>query len=139
MSGSSGLVRVRIEVARGGHVKRRPDGTVDLVSPFPCPFNYGSVLDRPMAEDGDPPDAIVLGARLPRGAVVRARWVATVEFVDAGRQDPKAVCVALGSSIASGERRRVLRFFARYAWAKRLLQAARRERGATACTGWTAI
>ncbi|MFY0541612.1 hypothetical protein [Nannocystis pusilla] len=35
--------RVKIEYPRWSVVKRRSDGSVDFVSPLPCPYNYGHV------------------------------------------------------------------------------------------------
>ena len=34
---------VVIEVPRGGFLKRGSSGSIDFVSPLPCPFNYGAV------------------------------------------------------------------------------------------------
>lgn len=84
-------LRVRIEVPRGAFVKRSADDArVELVSPVPCPFNYGSVLDT-RGDDGDPWDAVVLGRRLARGSVVEHRVWGRIAFVDGGAQDPKWV------------------------------------------------
>ena len=53
-SGSAAIpeVDVVIEVARGGFVKRGSSGRVDFISPWPCPFNYGSVPTL-LGLDGD--------------------------------------------------------------------------------------
>lgn len=84
-------LKVRIEVPRGSFVKPSPDGErVDLVAPLPSPFNYGSVLGT-AGPDGDPWDAVVLGARLPRGTVVEAPVWGRVDFLDGGQPDPKWV------------------------------------------------
>ena len=56
-----------VEVPRGGVVKRRADGTVDFISPVPCPFNYGSAPSLPSG-DGDPLDVVLLGPTLAKGA-----------------------------------------------------------------------
>lgn len=132
------LVTVSVEVARGSFVKRRPDGSVDFVSPFPCPYNYGSILGT-QGRDGDPLDAIVLGSRLPYGLRVRVVVCGLVEFVDAGVQDPKWVC-SLGSTPAlpEGAAVGVERFFHAYAGFKRVLYTLRRDAvGQTACLGWS--
>ena len=65
-------VDVVIEVARGGFVKRGSNGRVDFISPWPCPFNYGSVPTL-LGLDGDLLDAVVLGPRLGRGTQVRVK------------------------------------------------------------------
>lgn len=128
------MVSVVIEVARGSFVKRRPTGSVDFVSPFPCPYNYGSIVGT-LGRDGDPLDAIVLGPRLPYGLQVRVRVFGCVEFVDGGVSDPKWVCGS--GSIRPSERIGVERFFHVYAGFKRVLYTLRRASvGRTECLGW---
>ena len=60
------LIEVIIEIPRGGFLKRGSTGELDFISPFPCPFNYGSIPAF-IGLDGDLLDAVVLGPRLPRG------------------------------------------------------------------------
>ncbi len=124
---------VRIEVPRGSFVKRRPDGSIDFVSPLPCPYNYGSVVGT-VAPDGDPLDALVLGEPLPVRATVDLPVRGVIGFVDAGQCDPKLVCSA--TPLTRRERAGIERFFARYGVLKRIVNLVRRERGRTACTGW---
>jgi inorganic pyrophosphatase len=121
-------LEVVIEVPRGGFIKRKDDGSVDFVSPVPCPFNYGSVPDT-LSGDGDRLDALVLGPRLARDARVRARVVAVVRFTDAGDDDPKLVCS--DGSLGPVDRAKIAGFFALYARAKSLLNALRGKHGAT--------
>jgi len=111
-------VEVVIEVPRGSFTKRRPDGRVHFVAPFPSPFNYGSVLDT-LAPDGDPFDALVLGRRLPIGAKTRGIVQGIVDFLDHDVADPKLVV----SPMPLRRRDRVLieTFFRVYAPAKMLL------------------
>ncbi|MCO5563454.1 hypothetical protein L7F22_017096 [Adiantum nelumboides] len=90
------FVEVVIEVPKGSMVKRRPDGLLDFFLPFPCPFNYGSVTSI-RAQDGDPLDAIVLGAPLPYGHVGTWRVKGILKFMDAGIVDDKLVCVQTSS------------------------------------------
>jgi inorganic pyrophosphatase len=106
------LVEVRIEVPAGGHIKRGAEGRIDLISPLPCPFNYGSVPGT-RAPDGEPVDAIVLGAPLPAGH--RSTWAVhgVVRFVDAGVPDPKLICGAAPPT--AGDLARLHRFFSAYA------------------------
>lgn len=125
-------IQVVIEVPRGSFVKRRADGTVDFVSPLPCPYNYGSVPDS-RAPDGDPLDAMVLGPRLARGTRVAQPLRAVVRFVDAGAEDRKLVCSA--APLTSTERARIDRFFRLYARFKQVLNAARRRTGPTRYEG----
>ncbi len=60
-------VEVVIEIPRGSFLKRGSTGCVDFVSPFPCPFNYGSVRQY-IGGEGDYLDAVVLGPRLAAGS-----------------------------------------------------------------------
>ena len=113
---------VEVEVARGDRVKRRPDGRVDFVTPFASPFAYGSVVDT-IAPDGDPEDALIVGAEPERGSIVEFAVWGRVLFVDRGVDDPKWV---IGPHPLDAEDwRRVESFFERYVWAKRLLYALR--------------
>ncbi len=107
-----------VEVPRGGRVKRRLDGGVDYVSPFPSPFNYGAIPDR-TAADGEGVDAVILGPRLPVGRRARLPVRGRVRFVDGGGVDDKWVLAAAPPD--AEERRRVVRFFQRYARVKRWL------------------
>lgn len=119
-------VRVRVEVPRFGLVKRGTEG-VEYVSPVPCPFNYGSVPDRP-APDGDALDAVVLGPRLRAGAEVDVPVHAVVRFLDDGAVDDKLVC---GRSPTDADLAGVATFFRVYAVVRRLMNRARGRRGET--------
>ena len=79
-------LEICVEVPRGGRIKRRPDGSIDFMSPFASPFNYGSVTGR-RAADGDPEDALVLGPPLSPGSVVQRKVWGRVVFQDAGVAD----------------------------------------------------
>ncbi len=128
-------VTVVIEVPKASFVKRRPDGSVDFVSPLPCPYNYGSIVGT-CGPDGDPLDAVVLGPRLPYGIQVRVRVHGCVSFVDAGVPDPKWVCSS--GTVGEAARVGVERFFRVYAGFKRLLYRLRPgARGRTVSLGWT--
>ncbi len=126
-------VEVKVEVPRGSFVKRRADGSVDFVSPLPCPFNYGSVPGS-TAPDGDPLDAVVLGPRQPLDHISRWPVFGVVEFVDAGKPDPKLIC---GPSAPSRlQWWTILAFFKNYAVAKRVLNRLRGDTGTTVVAGW---
>lgn len=124
---------VRIEVPRWSFVKRKADGRVDLVSPVPCPYNYGSVVGS-IAPDGDPLDALVLGPRIEFGRTIETCVWAVMGFVDDGVDDPKLVCASVPPTAA--ERRGVERFFAVYAVFKRALARARGRSASTRSVGW---
>jgi inorganic pyrophosphatase len=121
-------LEVVIEVPLGSFIKRRDDGSVDFVSPLPCPFNYGSVPGT-RSGDGDRLDAVVLGPRLRRGARVRVKVVARVRFTDAGQDDPKLI----GSCrpLTRVDRARITAFFTVYARAKGLVNRLRGKAGPT--------
>ena len=123
---------VQIEVSRYSFVKRRPNGSVDFVSPFPSLFSYGSV-DGVMADDGDPQDALVIGCAPQRGEAVEYPVWGRVFFVDAGVQDHKWIVGPQEPSDAQWVL--VERFFRLYAWAKRWMSRWRGLSGETACKG----
>ena len=121
-------LEVVIEVPRGGFIKRTDAGSIDYVSPVPCPFNYGSVPDT-RSGDGDRLDAVVLGPTLAQGSRVRVRVVAVVNFTDAGEDDPKYICCEAAPSRA--ELLLVEGYFRSYAGLKGVLNRLRGKRGAT--------
>lgn len=82
-----------IESPRFSVVKRRADGSVDFISPLPCPYNYGCIPGFGSG-DGDPLDVVVLGPRLARGTRLRVPVVGVVGFLDGGCEDPKVICSA---------------------------------------------
>ena len=124
---------VRIEIPRGGFLKRGSLGQIDFVSPLPCPFNYGSVPDY-VGLEGDLLDAVVLGRRREPGSWVRLRAWGAVVFTDRGMSDDKLIFAA--EPLVEAERQRVLRFFRLYARCKGLLNRWRRRPGRNACDGW---
>lgn len=126
-------VEVVIEVPRGSFLKRGSTGTVDFVSPLPCPFNYGAVPTL-LGLEGDLLDALVLGPRLPYGARLRVPAWGAVTFTDRGLSDDKLVCCAHQPSAAQIDA--VLRFFRFYGRCKGLLNLWRRRPGRNGCDGW---
>jgi inorganic pyrophosphatase len=109
---------VLVEVARWGFVKRHQDGRIALISPLPCPFNYGSIPNT-IAADGDPEDVLVLGPRLAAGTRRRLPVLGRVRFVDAGRDDAKWVCGRGPLTVV--DRHGIELFFTLYAQVKRVL------------------
>jgi inorganic pyrophosphatase len=126
-------IDVVIEIPRGSFLKRGSTGRIDFVSPFPCPFNYGSVPDR-LGLDGDLLDAVVLGPRLPPGTRLRVPAWGAVVLIDRGMTDDKLICSS--RPVSARQRRGVLRFFRLYARCKALLNWWRRRPGRNACEGW---
>ena len=129
------IVEVVIEVPRGSFLKRGSTGTVDFVSPLPCPYNYGAIPTH-IGLEGDLLDAVVLGPRLPLGAAVKVAAWGAVTLVDRGMMDDKLICSA--TPLTGAERNAVLRFFAFYARCKGLLNRVRGRPGRNACDGWCA-
>ena len=125
-------VDVQIDAPRFSFIKRDDRGAIDFVSPLPCPFNYGSVPGT-RSGDGDRIDALVLGARRPRGLVRRLPVVAIAHFTDAGELDPKWICAA--RPLGLGAYLQVDAFFRLYALAKRALNRARGKTGETRYDG----
>ncbi|MCZ6876394.1 MAG: inorganic diphosphatase [bacterium] len=124
---------VCIEIPRGSFVKRGTDQRIDFVSPFPCPFNYGSV-DTFIGGDGDLLDAVVLGPRLPRGTRVEVDVHGVIGFTDHNIYDDKLICS--DHPLRPLERWLILLFFRFYARCKQLLNLYRRQPGRTICEGW---
>jgi len=122
---------VLIEQPRASFIKRREDGSIDFISPLPCPVNYGSVPGT-RAEDGDREDALVLGPRLAKGTYRQLTVLARAHFTDAGQYDGKWVC---GELLRPGDRRALSVFFSVYARFKRALNHARGKSGATRFEG----
>ncbi len=126
-------VQVVIEVPRGSFLKRGSTGSLDFVSPLPCPFNYGSV-ETLVGLEGDLLDAVVLGRRLPRGTRVTVRAFGAVGLTDRGMYDDKLICSE--QAIGGTHRWLVVAFFAFYAKCKWLLNLVRGRAGRNACEGW---
>jgi inorganic pyrophosphatase len=126
-------VEVVIEVPRGSFLKRGSSGSIDFVSPFPCPFNYGAVPTH-LGLEGDLLDALVLGPRLRLGTRRRIKAWGAVTLTDRGMSDDKLICSDHRPSHA--EIRFILRFFRFYAKCKALLNLWRGRPGRNASEGW---
>jgi inorganic pyrophosphatase len=128
-------VEVVIEVPRGSFLKRGSSGSIDFVSPLPCPFNYGAVPTH-LGLEGDLLDALVLGPRLRFGTRTRVKVWGAVTLTDRGMSDDKLICSDRRPSRADIQN--VLRFFHFYARCKGLLNLWRGRPGRNACDGWCA-
>jgi inorganic pyrophosphatase len=126
-------VEVVIEIPRGSFLKKGSSGRLDFVSPFPCPFNYGSVRAF-IGGEGDYLDAVVLGSRLPAGSCVRVSAYGAVGLSERFMYDDKLICAR--RPITAAEQRRVLRFFVFYAFCKGFLNTLRGQAGRARCEGW---
>lgn len=127
------LLEVVIEIPRGSFLKRGSSGSIDFVSPLPCPYNYGSVPNY-LGQEGDLLDALVLGPRLPLGSRLQIRAWGAVILADRGLTDDKLVCAHAPPTPA--QRRAVLQFFRVYARSKAWLNWMRGQSGRNACDGW---
>ena len=123
---------VCIEISRFSFVKRRPDGTIAFVSPIPSLYSYGSV-EGVEAADGDPQDALVVGASPQRGSTVEYPVWGQVLFIDAGVIDHKWVVGP--RQITSAEWDNVVLFFRFYAIAKRCMGWRHPSKGETVFQG----
>ena len=125
-------VEVVIEVPRGSFLKRGSSGSIDFVSPLPCPYNYGAVPAH-LGLDNDLLDALVLGPRLRLGKRLRLKAWGAITLTDRGMSDDKLICS--DSRPSPAEIDAVLRFFRFYARCKGLLNRWRRRPGRNACEG----
>ncbi len=126
-------IEVVIEIPKWSFLKRGTSGKVDFVSPFPCPFNYGSVPEY-LGLEGDLLDALVLGPRLARGTRVKVKAIGSVGLSDRGMYDDKIV--GGQEPLRRWQPGMVLLFFRFYALCKRLLNVYRGRPGLTRCEGW---
>lgn len=126
-------LQVTIEIPRGSFLKRGSTGKLDFISPFPCPFNYGSV-DSHIGLEGDLLDAVVLGPRLQRGKRVTMQAVGAVGLTDRGMYDDKIICSP--ATATPWQRFLILLFFRFYACCKGILNFFRGRPGRNACNGW---
>jgi len=126
-------LEVVIEVPRGSFVKRGSSGSVDFISPLPCPFNYGAVPTL-LGLEGDLLDAVVLGKRIAYGTRLRVVAWGAVTLTDRGMSDDKLICSDRAPS--DQECGEVLRFFHFYAKCKAILNLWRRRPGRNSCDGW---
>jgi inorganic pyrophosphatase len=126
-------LEVIIEIPRGNFLKRTSSGRVDFISPFPCPFNYGSA-DAYIGSDGDFLDVVVLGPRVPRGSRITARVFGAVRIIDRGVPDDKLICS--DGPIGPAQRFFILLFFRFYSVCKRLLYLLRGCPSVCYCIGW---
>ena len=122
-----------METPKGSFFKRSDKGRIDFISPFPCPFNYGSVLGT-LAEDGEGVDAVMLGPSLAIASEATYRVQAVVAFIDKGQQDHKIVLS--GTTLTTLERYKILLFFRVYARVKAIKAKLEGKKGNTQCLGW---
>jgi inorganic pyrophosphatase len=130
---SAPSVEVVIEIPRGSFLKRGSRGQVDFVSPFPCPYNYGSIRQY-IGGEGDFLDAIVLGPRLAIGSKVQVNAYGAVGLSERSMYDDKLICAV--SPINAHDRRNILLFFKCYALFKGFLNLLRGQGGGSRCEGW---
>ena len=131
--GPAPSVDVVIEIPRGSFLKRGSNGHIDFFSPFPCPFNYGSIHEY-IGGEGDLLDAVVLGPRLAAGSRVRVNAYGAVGLSERFMYDDKLICSK--QELTLKERRNILIFFKIYAFSKGLLNLFRGQRGRSRCEGW---
>ena len=126
-------VEVVIEIPRGSFLKRGSNGHLDFVSPFPSPYNYGSIHEY-IGGEGDYLDAIVLGPRLAAGTRLQVNAYGAVGLSERYMSDDKLICAH--QPITATDRRRILAFFKVYALCKGMLNLLRGQKGRSSCDGW---
>jgi len=126
-------VEVVIEIPRGSFLKRGSFGHIDFVSPFPCPYNYGSIHQY-IGGEGDFLDAVVLGPRLAAGTRVKVNAYGSVGLSERFMSDDKLICST--GPITDADRKKALLFFKIYAFCKGLLNVVRGQSGRSRCDGW---
>lgn len=122
-------IEVIIETPKMSLIKYKDDGSIDYISPVPCPFNYGSVPNT-ISGDGDRIDAIILGKKLKGGTHKISKVRGVIEFYDKGEYDPKYVCS--DNEITKGEKITLLVFFRFFSLVKIVLNKLRGKNGRTA-------
>ena len=113
----SSMYTIIIETPKGAFIKRNERGRIDLISPYPCPFNYGRVKGY-LGKDGDPLDAIVLGAQRAYNSVQNLPVIGKVGFIDKGKEDHKFIFS--NRAATEQEKKNLRRFFSMYAQIKSL-------------------
>jgi inorganic pyrophosphatase len=125
-------LQIIIETPKFSFIKYKDDGSVDYISPIPCPFNYGSVPNT-TSGDGDRLDAIVLGKKLKGGSRAEVPVIGRVVFWDKGEEDPKYICS--DKPITNLQKLTLISFFLFFSVAKKVLNKIRRKGGLTQFTG----
>lgn len=126
-------VEIVIEIPKGSFLKRGSQGTIDFISPLPCPFNYGSV-PKFLGGEGDLLDAVVLGPRLACGTRVTATAYGSVGLAERFMYDDKLICSFV--PVTKRQQQKVLAFFSFYACCKEIRNRLLGRQGKSYCTGW---
>ena len=108
-SPAPGAINVVVEIPGGTNAKwevdkasgalewEQLDGRPRVVQYLSYPGNYGMVprtsLPRELGGDGDPLDVLLLGPRVDRGSIVRARPIGVLRLLDDGERDDKILAV----------------------------------------------
>lgn len=89
----------QVEKASGSLEWERENGKPRVVQYPAYPGNYGMIprtsLPYEVGVDGDPLDVLLLGPRVERGSVVRARPIGVLRLVDDGERDDKILAVPM--------------------------------------------
>lgn len=126
-------MKIIVDTPKWGFIKKKDDGSIDYISPFPCPFNYGSILDTE-GEDGDREDIVVLGKKLKSGTQdCLANRVAIVSFYDKGEFDPKHIYS--DKELNTIDKLKLYSFFSLFSVLKLVLNAVKGKKGKTKFVG----
>lgn len=113
---ATGLINVVVEIPAGTNDKwqvekvhgslewERKDGKPRVVQYLAYPGNYGMIprtsLPYEIGGDGDPLDVLLLGPRVERGSVVRARPIGVLRLLDDGERDDKILAVPMAGPLS---------------------------------------
>lgn len=116
MYDNEGNIRVVIEIPAGSNEKWEVnkktgiierdsiDGKPRTIDYLGYPANYGFIpqtfLPKELGGDGDPLDAIVLGERKSKGAIVSCQILGVLKLTDRGEMDDKLVLADINSPFA---------------------------------------
>ncbi len=93
-----------VEEASGSLKWELKDGRRRVIQYLPYPTNYGMIprtsLPYEIGGDGDPLDALLLGLKVERGAVVHARPIGVLRLIDGGERDDKVLTVPIAGPLS---------------------------------------
>ena len=111
-----GLIQAVVEIPAGTNAKwevdkdsgsliwEQEDGRPRVVQYLAYPGNYGMIprtsLPEELGGDGDPLDVLVLGPRIARGTLLRARPIGVLRLIDEGERDDKVLAVPLSGPLS---------------------------------------
>jgi inorganic pyrophosphatase len=112
------LLCMVVETPKGSYTKRGPGGSIEYLSPFAVPFNYGRIEGR-LGADGECQDALLLGAFVEADTQFHGHAIGVVRFIDDDVVDDKWILSPTGR-ISSSDFLMLTRFFSLYTVIKKI-------------------